>query len=111
VHSHAAPEIVTGEAGPTEVSGRMLASLADERAMFMTHHRQFRYAFPGHQTKDVDAAPEREARLLSALFDGRPAATVAHPYPCDIAELGDAVLSAAREVARPPTAPREVEAS
>ncbi len=109
--SSSEPGITTGAAGPTEVSGRMLASLADERAPFMAHYRQFRFAFPGHASAVVDTAHEAEARLLSALFDGRPAARVVHPYPCDIAELGRTVLSAAHVVAQARTAPSEVEAS
>jgi hypothetical protein len=111
VLSHSAPEIRTGTTGPTEVSGRMLASLADERAAFLTHYRQFRYAFPDRPSSLVETASEQEAQLLAALFDGRPAATVAHPYPCDIAELGRAVLSAARDVAQPRKAGTEVAAS
>ena len=109
--SRSAPGIVAGPAGPTEVSGRMLASLADERAPFMAHYRQFRYAFPDQTSAAVDAAHDREGRLLTDLFDGRPAAKVAHPYPCDITALGRAVRSAARDVAQPRTTESEVEAS
>jgi hypothetical protein len=95
VLSHSSPETTVSVAGPTEVSGRMIASLADERAAFMAHYRQFRFAFPDRASDLVETAPELEAGLLRALFDGRPAHVVAHPHPCDIAALGDAVLSAA----------------
>jgi hypothetical protein len=78
-----------------EVAGRMAASLEDERATFSAHYRQFLYAFPGRRNQVVEQATAVESRLLSDLFDGRPAAKVLHPYPCDLAELGDAVVSAA----------------
>lgn len=104
-------DIEVGSAGPQEVSGRMRASLADERAPFMAHYRQFRYAFPGRRSEAVESAPATEARLLAELFDHRPAAKVVHPYPCDIAELGRAVLAAARDTPAAPTAGPEVVAS
>lgn len=100
VMSHESTATTAREAGPEEISRRMAASLADERAVFMAHYRQFRYAFPELAAHAIENAARREARLLSALFDDRPAAVVAHPYPCDIAELGDAVVGAARDVAR-----------
>ena len=99
--SHEADEIVVSPAGPREVSGRMAASLADERAPFLEDYRQFRYAFPELASPVVETAAERETRLLGALFDDRPAARVAHPYPCDLAELGAAVRRAALAASAP----------
>ncbi|HET7356775.1 MAG TPA: hypothetical protein VFJ09_08880 [Nocardioidaceae bacterium] len=96
--SREADEITVSPAGPREVSGRMAASLADERAPFLEDYRQFRYAFPDQTSPLVETAAEREARLLGALLDGRPAARVAHPYPCDLAQLGAAVRRAALDV-------------
>ena len=101
--SHELDAITVSPAGPREVSGRMAASLAEERAPFLEHYRQFRYAFPELSSPLVETAPDREARLLGALFDGRAAARVAHPYPCDLAELGAAVRRAA--IAAPETQP------
>ena len=98
--SHDSPDITVGRAGPTEISGRMAASLLHERAQFMDHYRQFRYAFPDRRSTVVDAAGDLEVGLLQALFDGRPAARVAHPYPCDIAALGEAVVSAVTQTGR-----------
>lgn len=100
--SHSSPDIVVEQAGPREVSGRMLASLADERAPFLAHYQQFRYAFPTATSSVVDQAQRMEAEMLSTLFDDQPAAKVSHPYPCDIAALGQAVKSAALEA---PTGP------
>ncbi len=83
------------QARPGEVSGRMRASLADERAAFMAHYRQFRFAFPDRRSAVVESAPEQEARLLDDLFGERPAAVVSHPHPCSILALGDVVQCAA----------------
>jgi len=93
--SHDGADTTVSAAGPTEVSERMSASLAEEREPFMAHYRQFRFAFPDCRSAVVDSAVRREAELLRALFDERPAAKVAHPYPCDLKALGDAVWAAA----------------
>lgn len=111
VMSHEQPGTVTRAAGSTEISRRMQASLADERAPFLVHYRQFQYAVPGATCAAVEQAGDREARLLSALFDGRPASVVAHPYPCGIAELGEAVTRAAHQVAGRDRSADEVSAS
>lgn len=108
--SHEAPATVTRAAGSTEISERMKASLAEERAPFLAHYRQFQYAVPGAACAAVDEAPAREARLLSALFDDRPASVVAHAYPCAIAELGEAVLEAAHQASRRDRSGAEVSA-
>jgi hypothetical protein len=101
VLSAESPNIATEMAGPLEVSGRMAASLTEEREPFLSHYRQFRFAFPERSSSLVETSKEREAELLAHLFDGRPAARVIHPHPCDILALGDAVLSAARSVKHP----------
>ncbi len=95
VISREAPDILIASTDRGEVSGRMAASLADERAAFMTSYRQFRYAFPASSNAIIDNAETTESRLLAALLDGRPSAKVLHPYPCDILALGEAVHSAA----------------
>jgi hypothetical protein len=63
----------------------------------MDHYVQFRYAFPGEANALVEDSPALESGLLKQLFDGRPAAKVEHPYPCDVAELAAAVMSAATQ--------------
>jgi hypothetical protein len=63
----------------------------------MTHYRQFRYAFPDRSSPLLESVGELEARLLSERLDHVPAAKVTHPHPCDVHELGRAVLEAARE--------------
>lgn len=94
--NHEAPQTVVEPVDGSEVSARMAASLATERASFMDHYHQFRYAFPGSPSPVVEAAEATDRSLLSSVLDGRPAAQVLHPYPCDLAELGRAVLSGAK---------------
>jgi hypothetical protein len=88
------PDMVVDPITGGEVASRMAASLVDERAPFMEHYAHFRYAFPSASSDVVEQASETEERLLSQLLDDRPAAKVSHPYPCDIAGLGRAVMSA-----------------
>ncbi|WP_331499738.1 hypothetical protein [Nocardioides sp.] len=96
VLSHEAPETVVRAAEPGEISRRMAASLAEERAPLMVHYRQFRYAFPDRPSPLLESAGELEARLLADRLDHVPSAKVTHPHPCDVQELGRAVLDAAR---------------
>lgn len=102
VLSSESADIVVEDAGPSEVAGRMAASLADERTDVMACYTQFRYAFPERRSATIDSAEALESELLHKILAERPAAKVSHPYPCDIAELGRAVLSAARGVAKAP---------
>ena len=100
--SHTSEETTTGVTGPTELSGRMAASLEEERATFMAHYRQFRYAFPQLSSPVLEVLDQVEAELLAASFDQRPCLKVCHPHPCDITELGQAVLEAADALAGRP---------
>jgi hypothetical protein len=96
VLSHSRRDITSETVAGAEVAARMRASLAEERAAFMTHYRQYRFAFPTGTTTFIDTAAEREADLLRGILGSRTVAQVGHPYPCDLAELGRAVLSGAR---------------
>lgn len=85
---------VTVEPVPGElVARRMAASLAEERAPFMAHYRQFRFARPGLSSDVVEHASELEARLLERLLAGRPAHHVRHPYPLDLRSLVEPIES------------------
>jgi hypothetical protein len=95
VMNHESPQIVVEPVPGTEVASRMAASLSDERAPLLEHYRHFRYAFPERAASAVETASAVESQLLRQLFDARPAAKVSHPYPCDIAALGRAVLAGA----------------
>jgi len=97
--SHTSSDITIESAGPTELPDRMAASLAEERATFLAHYRQFRFAFPDLSSPVLESAEVRESHLLAALFGWRPCVKVSHPHPCDIRALGDAVLSAAQQIA------------
>lgn len=100
VLNHDSPQIVVEEVDEAEISGRMAASLVDERADFLAHYHQFRYAFPERANDVIDTASDVERQLLGARLDKRPAVKVLHPYPCDIAALGRTVLSAALDAGR-----------
>jgi hypothetical protein len=97
VLSHESPQTVAHRAEPGEIARRMAASLTEERAPLMIHYRQFRYAFPERPSPLLEAAGDMEARLLAERLDHVPSAKVTHPHPCDVHELGRAVLDAARE--------------
>ena len=99
VVSHSGPDTTVATVPAVDVAHRMMASLAEERAAFMAHYRQFRFAFPRQRNPLLESVAVHEARLLAAVFEGRPAVTVAHPYPCDLRDLGHAVLTAAIGVA------------
>ena len=101
VLSHESPDTVVHEVEQGEIARRMAASLAEERAPLMVHYRQFRYAFPDRSSPLLESAGETEARLLAERLDGVPSAKVTHPHPCDVQELGRAVLDAARGVRTP----------
>jgi hypothetical protein len=99
VLNHESPDIEAVPVTTAEVAGRMAASLVTERAQFMEHYQQFRYAFPGLVSDVAEKAHGIETQLLAQVLEGRPAAKVLHPYPCDIRELGRNVMAAVR--ARP----------
>ncbi len=97
--SHSSPEITVELVEQAEVARRMAASLVEERARFLAHYRQFRFAFADRSSPALESAAADEARLLTALFGHGQCAQVSHPSPCDIASLGDAVLGAATRLA------------
>ena len=97
--SHSSPEITVELVEQAEVARRMAASLVEERARFLAHYRQFRFAFAGRSSPALESAAADEARLLTALFGHGHCAQVSHPSPCDISLLGDAVLGAATRLA------------
>jgi hypothetical protein len=99
VENHELPETVIQAAGDLEVPRRMAASLATERAQFLQLYLQFRYARPREASTVVDGADEMETRLLADRLGHLPAVKVLHPYPCDIAVLGRAVMDGARQCA------------
>jgi len=99
VASHDSPLITVTAAGSGEVTRRMAASLTEERAALSSEYHRFRYACPDQRSWVLEGAADTERRLLSALFDRRPAVSVTHPYPCDLRKLGRSVVAAAHEMA------------
>ncbi len=108
--SHSSPDTTVELIDQAEVAERMTASLAEERARFLAHYRQFRYAVGDRPNPAVDSAGPTEATLLVELFGSGKCAKVSHPSPCDIPALGDAVQCAATmltgRVTRPASAER-----
>jgi hypothetical protein len=95
VLSHEPSETAVQPLEPGEIARRMEASLAEERAAFMTHYRHFLYAFPDRQNAILDNVAELESKLLATLLGTCPSTKVAHPHPCDIRLLGSTVRHAA----------------
>jgi hypothetical protein len=79
------------------VAARMRASLAEERAAFMAHYRQFRFAFPDRRSEVVERAPELEQALLDSRLGGLPAFQLGHPYPFDLTGLAGPVAALLRQ--------------
>jgi hypothetical protein len=72
---------------PAEIAARMGASLRFERTPVLEWYERWRFAFPRGACAVIDGAAEREARLLTAAFEGKPAYAVAHPYPVSLRRL------------------------
>jgi hypothetical protein len=87
---------------PQLVAARMRASLAEERAAFLAHYRQFRFAFPDRRSTVVDDAERIEERLLHQVLAGAPAHAVRHPYPFELASLVAPVTAALERSATGP---------
>lgn len=85
--SHDQDTVTVEEIDGAEVGRRMLASLAEERAAFLAHYRQFRFAFPDLASETVERASELERALLERLLAGRAAHIVRHPYPVQLDSL------------------------
>jgi len=98
VVSAAAPETTIEPIDPSAVAERMIASLMYERREFLALWQQARYAHPGIHNEHIETFESTQRDLLHAIFAGRPACVVTHPYPVDIHELFEAVRPA---IARP----------
>jgi hypothetical protein len=80
-------DVAVSPADPDAVARRMAFSLAHERLEFLGFYAKFRFAFPELSSQVVETAAERERELLAAAFEGKPAYTVAHPYPVSLRRL------------------------
>ncbi len=94
--SHDRDDISVQPMSASEVGGRMLASLEDERASFMACYREFRFAFPDRRSAAVEAAVDREHDLLGRVFADRVAHVVRHPYPVRLESLVEPISAVLR---------------
>lgn len=91
--THDAPAIEVSPVSGQEIAGRMLHSLLYEWLPFMGWYRMYRFAFPDSRNELVETLEARLAALLAEALAGKPAYTVAHPYPVDLAALFAAMRS------------------
>jgi hypothetical protein len=96
--SHTSDNMVIRPMSVEEIASRMAASLVDERAPLLDHYTQFRYAFPDRSSALVEEAAELERKLLAQSLHGLPSTSAFHPYPCDIAALGETVRRACKDL-------------
>lgn len=85
--SHDEPDVRVEPVAGDEVAGRMLASLEDERSVFMSYYRQFRFAFPDRRSAVVEEAGRIERELVLAAIGERTCHWLRHPYPMRIENL------------------------
>ncbi|WP_091364262.1 hypothetical protein [Geodermatophilus telluris] len=87
VESHDREEVSVEPVPGAWVAARMRASLEDERALFLTLYRQFRFLFPERRAPGVEDAPALECRLLEQILAGREAHALRHPHPLRLESL------------------------
>ncbi len=100
--SHEASAVTVKPIDAAHVGRRMLASLAEERAPFLAHYRQFRFAFPDRRSDVVENAGAMEQELFDRLLAGRTAHIVRHPYPVRLDSLVPPIASALNLPTRAP---------
>jgi hypothetical protein len=89
--SAAGTETTVEPIDPGVVAERMSASLLHERLDLATLMLQARFAHPGLRNENIESVEVRQRELLERTLAGRPAFTVTHPYPVDLAALLEAV--------------------
>lgn len=85
--THDARTIEVAPADAGEIARRMLHSLLYEWLPFLEWYRMYRFAFPDRRNELIESLEGRLTALLDETLAGRPAYTVAHPYPVDLAAL------------------------
>lgn len=93
VASHELPDITVQPADPQEIARRMVFSLQEERADFMSAYLKFRFAFPEARNELIECAEEIQRDILLRALAGKEAYTVYHPYPVSIPTLYDSMHS------------------
>jgi hypothetical protein len=77
---------------------RMQLSQQYERRFLTERYHQFRHVFPERRSELLEAAPERELALLTALFRDFQVRELVHPYPGMLIEHGAQVRQAVLDV-------------
>lgn len=91
VASHELPDITVQPMNPEAIARRMVFSLQEERADFMSAYLKFRFAFPEARNELIECAEEIQRDILQRALAGKEAYSVYHPYPVSIPALYDAI--------------------
>lgn len=87
VASTESPATFLEPVSPEWVADRMVFSLQEERDVFNSCYRKFRFAFPERSNRLIDTASELEQQRLRRLLRDRPCHALYHPYPPNIQAL------------------------
>ncbi|MBW3600169.1 MAG: hypothetical protein KY475_23215 [Planctomycetes bacterium] len=88
---HDQPAVTVEKISPSQIARRMTHSLQEERALFLSYYRKYRFAFPDRTNPFVEQAEAVERELLLKLLQDCSAYAVRHPYPTSIQSLYEAV--------------------
>jgi hypothetical protein len=91
VASYDEPGVFVQPIDPQEIADRMVFSLQEEQATFMSYYWKFRFAFPGAVNELIETARARQSTIIRRALAGREAYEVLHPYPVSIPSLGEAI--------------------
>ena len=91
VVSHDDPRVTVSPMAPEEIARRMVFSLQEERALFLSYYLKFRFAFPGFSNDLIERAEEIQRDLLLRALSGKEAFAVHHPYPVSLEALFEAM--------------------
>ncbi len=81
VASHQSPDITIRPANGTDLAGRIVHSLQEERANFLSYYRKYRFSFPERANELIDGVEDLERQRLTKVLDGKDAYALDHPYP------------------------------
>src|SRR5215212_8671074 len=74
-----------------EIAQRIVFSLQEERAEFMSYYLKYRFAFPECSNALIDQAEETQRKMALKALAGKEAYAIYHPYPFSIPLLFDAI--------------------
>jgi hypothetical protein len=74
-----------------EIAQRIVFSLQEERAEFMSYYLKYRFAFPECSNALIDQAEETQRKMALKTLAGKEAYAIYHPYPFSIPSLFDAI--------------------